>query len=573
MNPNVLVHNVRIDDVVTQRLRSGWFTIRDGRFVDVEPGGAPSASELDSYQRLDAGGLVAQPGLIDTHMHIESSLVTPRRFSEAVLPWGTTAILQDPHEIANVLGPQGIRWMINASRDLPLRVYSAISSCVPATSDSIETPNARIAPRDVAELATEDGVIALGEMMDYQGLLEESPHLLAMLAAAKEAGLSLEGHVPTLSGRRLSKYLAHGIRSDHTLMTPDKLTEELAKGAFVMLQEKSLTREVVDAVTRLPDRSRVLLITDDVMPNRLTGGHLSRIVQHAVSLGWEPFDALASATLRAAVYLGLRDLGAIAPGYHADVVLTRELNHYPAEYVFVRGQQVVREGRLDIATEPPQDMGLTRTSFELHDLPESFFHLTDNADAKGVLARAVRVQDSNTVTTLEERRVDLSGGVPIDSDLNLAVVIARHWLQGKAPSRGQVGLTAGLNLRDGAYASTFAHDSHNVFVVGRTPRSMQRAAKAVLSAGGGMAVVTNDHADPLLLELPIAGLLSDEPVAMLGERFEELEGALRALGVTAKNPVLLLTILPLTVSPHVKFSDKGLVDVDARQVMSPVIAS
>ncbi|MDF1524510.1 MAG: amidohydrolase family protein, partial [Trueperaceae bacterium] len=245
---DLVVHGAELVDVVTQTSYRGWFAVQDGRFVEVEAGEPPPADELPAGERVDLGGAVVHPGMLDVHMHIESSLVTPRRFAAAALPLGTTAVLQDPHEVANVLGAEGIRWMVRASQGLPLRVFSAISSCIPATSPDLETPNASLRPTEVTELAREPGVVALGEVMDFQGVLDGDPRLLAIVRAGAEAGLSLEGHVPSLTGPELSRYVAHGIRSDHTLTTPEKLREQLRKGLWVMIQEKSLTPDVVAAV-------------------------------------------------------------------------------------------------------------------------------------------------------------------------------------------------------------------------------------------------------------------------------------------------------------------------------------
>lgn len=563
---DVLVSNVILADVITQQSYRGWFSIKGGRFFEVEAGDVPS--DLPAQQHLDAGGKTARPGLIDTHMHIESSLVTPKRFAEAVLPWGTTTILQDPHEVANVLGAAGIRWMIDASQNLALRVYTSISSCVPATAEHIETPNAQLTPDDVRALANEPGVLALGEMMDYHGVIAGDAQRLAILQAGRDASLSLEGHVPSLSGRDLSHYIAQGIRSNHNLMTPARLHEQLRKGLYVMLQEKSLTADVIETVMRLPDRSRVLLITDDVMPNRLRHGHMSRILELAISLGWTPLDALASATLRPASYLGLRHLGAIVPGYHADFFLSDDAM-FPPEQVYVAGECVAERGKLSMSLPAtPKRPELTSTSFVNTSLPEDFFRLTD---APHVRANVIRVNNLNTFTTLETRDVDVTAGVPQDDDLVMGMVIARETLQHPLPARGALTLIAGLGLSKGAYASTFAHDSHNVFVLGKSPKAMSQAAAAVLAQGGGMAVVPEEDATPRLLPLPYAGLLSDDAITVVGEQFEVLEQTLRQLGVDVKNPILLLTILPLTVSPEYKISDKGLVDVEKRQVIATLI--
>ncbi|MFO8150613.1 MAG: adenine deaminase C-terminal domain-containing protein [Trueperaceae bacterium] len=568
-----IVTNAEIVDVVTQSTYRGWFAVAGGRFVEVEAGEAPPPEELPADERIDVGGAVVLPGLIDAHMHIESSLVTPRRFAEAALPWGTTTVLQDPHEVANVLGAAGIRWMVRASQGLPLRVLSAVSSCIPATSPDIETPNASIRPDDVLELAREPGVVALGEVMDFQGLVDDDPHLVAMVRAGAEAGLSLEGHVPTLTGPALSRYLAHGIRSDHTLATPEKLREQLRKGLWVMIQEKSLTPDVVAAVMALPDRSRVMLITDDVMPNRLTSGHMSRIVATAITQGWEPLDAVAAATLRPASYLGLRDLGAIAPGQHADYLVCDALGVWPPRQVVRGGGVVAGGGRVvPFAAETPADP-LLATTFAVREVPEGLLALPTGPGRRSVRARVVVVNDVNSFTRLEERDVAIEDGVPVEPDLALALVIPRAALRGPLPASFEVCLVAGLGLRRGGWASTFAHDSHNVFVLGRSPADMAAALRAVLAAGGGMAFAPGDGGPLAALPLPLAGLLSDEPIDAVAADFDALERGLRDAGVGVKHPVLLLTLLPLTVSPDWKISDKGVVDVAGRRVLPTLVAA
>jgi len=500
--------------------------------------------------------------------------------------------------------------MLEASRGLPQRVYTAVSSCVPATSAAIETPNASISPDEVTALAREPEVIALGEMMDFHGLIDGDEHLEAMLRAGAEAGLSLEGHVPSLSGTDLSRYVAHGIRSDHTLMTPTKLLEQLRKGMWVMIQEKSLTPEVVATIAGLRDRSRVLLITDDVMPNRLVGGHLDRIVRLAVAAGWDAIDALASATLRPATYLGLHGLGSVTPGSHADFVVTPALVSYPPAQVYVGGRLVAEGGRTVVASMPspePTDVrGLVET-FAVDAFDAGAFAFAHGGDRHvtrsrtggvsadlpvrtTVRARVIEANDENSFTTLEERDVELVDGVPVDPGLVLAAVLPRATARPGAESFAPVVcLVDGLGLTSGAFATSFAHDSHNLFVVGREPESMASALASVLAAGGGMAYAsrpdevgrrstddgpTSHHVDDgvALLRLPLAGLLSDEHIETVAAEFDSIENRLRAAGMKARNPVLLLTLLPLSVSPDFKISDKGIVDVQGRRVLAPVVA-
>ncbi len=573
LSRDLLVTGARIVDVVTQSVYDGWFTVADGRFMEVEEGELPAALDFAATRRLDLAGAYVQPGMLDIHMHIESSLVTPRRFAEAALPHGTTTILQDPHEVANVLGAPGIRWMLESSRGLPLRIFTAISSCVPATSSDIETPNASISPAEVTELARESEVLALGEMMDFQGLVQGDEHLSAMLKAAWDAGLTLEGHVPSLTGPELSRYIAYGIRSDHTLMTREKLLEQLRKGLWVMVQEKSLTPEVVKTITALPDRSRVVLITDDVMPNRLVSGHLSRLVETAVAAGWPVLDAVAAATLRPASYLGLHDLGVIAPGAKADFLVTSAVGEYPPCSVYVEGRLEAENGVAESvkAAPPPEPDGL-RERFATSIFTPADFRLTGAAGRSTLTARVIEVNQVNSFTTLSERDVELLDGVPVAEDLVLATVIPRAAVrEGAGPFSPVVALVSGLGLRRGGYASTFAHDSHNVFVLGRDPHAMAAALDGVLTVGGGMAFCEPSDPGITLLELPLAGLLSDLPIESVAESFDALERALRTAGVSVKHPVLLLTLLPLSVSPDFKVTDLGIVDVQARRILAPVV--
>ena len=574
---DLLVTNAMLVDVVTQSTYRGWFTVQDGRFVEVEAGDPTPAdlAGLSIGQQRDLGGAWVQPGMLDVHMHIESSLVTPRRFAEAALPHGTTTVLQDPHEVANVAGAAGIRWMLEASRGLPQRMFTAISSCVPATSADIETPNASITPAEVSELASEPEVIALGEVMDYQGLVAGDAHLRAMVAAATAAGLSVEGHVPSLSGAALSRYVANGVRSDHTLASPAKLMEELRKGLWVMIQEKSLTLEVVQTVTALPDRSRILLITDDVMPDRLLTGHVSRLVDLAVDLGWPVLDAIASATLRPASYLGMHDLGLLAPGALADFVVTDDLAAFPPREVHVAGKLVAEGGEAVVPSVSAASLAsaaVARPTLVPANVSADALRFAAPAGAPSLLARVINVNLVNSFTTLSERRVELLDGAPVDPDIALACVVPRAALQPGAGSyEPVVCLVAGTGLHRGAYASTFAHDSHNVFLFWRDPVALGKSLAALAEAGGGMAFT--DGVETTLLPLPLAGLLSDEPVSVVGAQFRALEAAVRAAGMHVKAPILLLTLLPLSVSPDFKVTDKGIVDVQARRILAPAVAS
>lgn len=564
MRVDLLLRNATIADLFRLRLFEGWLGIRDGRFVYVEEGAPPP--ELSADQVRDVGGRMIVPTLIDAHMHIESSLITPRRFAEAVLPFGTTAVLADPHEVANVAGTAGVRWMIAASHDLPLRVFTAIPSCVPATSSDLEW-TAHVFDADVVrDLADSPNVIALGEVMDYRGLLGQNDRLPPLVRAAREAGLRLEGHIPTLAGTELSEYLSYGISSDHTLTFPEKILEQVTKGVTVMFQTKSITPENMAVVAGLPDRSGMLLVTDDIEPPLLQDGHLSRIVTLAMDAGLPPLDAYASASLRAARYLNLRDLGAIAPGYRADFMVMGDLTAFPPDDVFVDGQRVAAAGKMierawpALPPLPPSPPVPAVTHAEMLRLDRS------GAPAPAVIANVVVLENKRTtLTSLEQQPITLRDGYAVfepGDDLTLVAVLARDG------SSSAVGILKNTGLARGAFASSLAHDSHNVLIIGRDVPSMLTASAAIRQQGGGIAVALDTRV-LAALPLPLFGLLSDAPASTVARDLAAVEDTLRQLGVDHQRPFLTLSIMALSVSPYYKFSDKGIIDTERRRLLPP----
>ena len=566
MEFDILLTNAQIADVFRYRLFEGWVGIRGGRFVAVEAGDAPAG--IRAAETHDLAGRIVVPGLIDSHLHIESSLLTPRRFAEAVLPFGTTTILSDPHEVGNVAGEDGVKWMIAASQDLPLRIYHSIPSCVPATAPELEWTREVFDAGAIQRLARQPSVIALGEVMDYRGLLGPNERLRAIVAAARENHLIVEGHIPTLSGLELSQYLAHGISSDHTLTFAAKIQEQISKGLAVMLQTKSVTPENLAAVADLPDRSHIILVTDDIEPSLLTDGrgHLSRIVALAIECGMPPLEAIAAASIRPARYLGLRDHGAIAPGYLADFLVMDDIAAFPPARVYVGGQAVAEAGAMaaSITREnPPQP--------DYPGIPGNFaaddFKLDSHGGGGSAQAQVVALQNRHsTLTRLEQATVRLQAGHALfqaDDGLALASVIARD------ESSRTVGLIANTGLKQGAWASSVAHDCHNLLVIGRSPAAMAQAANAVQSMGGGVAVAS-DEGLIASLRLPYFGLLSDDPVADVADGLAAVEDAMRGLGAHQTRPFLTFSIMSLSVSPYAKFTDRGIVDTESRRLLQPI---
>ena len=381
----------------------------------------------------------------------------------------------------------------------------------------------------------------------------------------EKTSLLIEGHVPTLAGIELSQYLAHGIGSDHTLTFAAKIQEQISKGLAVMLQTKSLTPENVAAVAQLPDRSRIILITDDIEPSLLREGHLSRIVGLAIECGMPPLEAIAAATIRPARYLGLRDQGAIAPGFRADFLVMDDLAAFPPAQVFVGGQLVAKAGAMAAAITrgnpaQPDYLGIPGP-FSADD-----FKLDREGASGSVVAQVVALQNRHsTLTDLEQKVMPLQDGhaqFEEDDGLALASVIARD------ESSRTVGLVANTGLRRGAWASSVAHDCHNLLVIGRSPEAMAMAANAIHAMNGGVAVAAQGGVQASM-RLPYFGLLSDEPVAAVAGGMVAVEDAMRRIGAHQTRPFLTFSIMSLSVSPYAKFTDRGIVDTESRQLIRP----
>ena len=572
---DLVLSNARIVDVFRLRTHTGWVGIRGGVFVYVEEGEPPLS--LTATQRRELEGEYLAPGFIDSHMHIESSLLTPRRFAEAVLPQGTTTVLADPHEVANAGGSAGLHWFLEACRDLPLDVRIALPSCVPATSLELEWVKEPFDADTVKAFLSYPEVIALGEVMDYRHLLNRLD-LLGMIQEARKAGYLIEGHVPTLRGLALSAYVSTGIGSDHTLSTPEKLLEQLSKGITVMLQAKSLTPEVVGTVQRLTDRSRILLVTDDVEPSLLLYGHLNSILRLAVASGMDPLEAIASATARPARYLGLerglRKKGAVAPGYEADFLLLKDLESFTPLEVWVRGEMVAQnEQYLGPILDPskgrsPSDGSDTLPLSTVFSIGKPFtmrdFILPELPDGRKVV-HALRIMDHQTSLTQVKRiPVEFHKGFPVwKGEAASGAVISVISRNGEYRS---FALAENLGLYRGAFASSFNHDSHNLLVVGRDPTLMASAANRVVEAGGGISLGDVEGRD-FFLPLPVWGILSDAPIKEVARDLQNMEHTLRKWGIPHQRPFLLLSLLSLSVSPYAKVTDRGLVDVEKRQLI------
>lgn len=567
---DVLVINAQVVDVFRMRTFAGWATIQDGRFQYVEEGSLPDGIAAD--RTIDCDGAFLVPGLIDTHLHIESSHMLPRTFAEAVLPQGTTGLLADPHEIANLAGEPGVAWLIEASRDLPLSIFFASPSVVPIVSPDLETPNAQLDSTAIERICANPQVLSIGEIHDYRGVAAGEPNLLALEGVSLRTGRKIEGHIPELMGCDLSRYVALGVTSDHTLFSPEQLLEELSKGIYVMLQRKAMTQEIISVINELPDRSRILFVTDDVSPAELREGHLLAIVSLGISLGLSPIEAFASATIRAATYLGLHRRGAIAPGRRADFWTTKSLDVPVPMAVYVEGNHVACDGHIVEGVVP--DAVCNPIHLAAPPIPgplrEDDFRLVPDIQGETLIsARAIELLNSNnSLTGLAEVQVSVCNGHPKlekGDDLCVIGVISRT-----DPTSMSFALLKGFGLTAGAVASSVAHDTHNLIVVGRDPTSMVAAANEVHRLGGGIVFAMGNHIESAL-PLPIAGLLSDAGLETIVCQAREVDASLGSYGVLHREPLLVLTLLALSVSPHYKVTDRGIVDVRERKILSPLL--
>lgn len=513
---------------------------------------------------VDARGLYACPGFMDAHVHVESSMVTFTEFAKAVLPHGTTCIFADPHEIANVLGLDGLKMVRREIQVLPLKVYICVPSCVPASSPRFETSGARLGLREIKEALSWPETIALGEMMNYPGVLAKDKTVLMKIDAALVAGKVVEGHSDGLLGAELNAYAAAGISSCHESTRPEEVAERLRVGMYAMIREGSAWRDLKNCIKALTELGvsprRAILVSDDRHLNDLLNeGHMDYIARRAIEEGVDPVKAIQMITLNPAEHYGLSDvLGGIAPGKIADIVLVSNLERVEVREVYLDGALAARDHKLIIEMRSrTYPMRAKRTVRLPRALKPEDFTIKLNKCGK-VMAHIIQVFELSTLTKHLIGEVEsVNGEIRADParDIALAAVIERH----KKSGRIGKGLVKGFGLKAGAIASTIAHDSHNLMVIGMNPRDMALAANEVVRAGGGIAAALSGRIIAKL-ELPIAGLITDEPVERVSEKIKRVEDAWRQLGCEMKSPFMTMSLISLPVLPELRLTDKGLID-------------
>jgi len=524
--------------------------------VAVVDGFVAGVGAYEGGEVLDARGRYVVPGFVDAHVHLESSKLLVDEFARLVLPLGTTAVVADPHEIANVLGTDGVHWLIDACDRIPLDVYFMASSCVPASE--LESPWRELTIGDLEGLLHRHRVLGLAEMMNFPGVVAGDPSELAKLRLARH----VDGHAPGLHGLTLNAYAAARVRSDHEASTLEEGRERLRAGLWLLVREASAARNLRALVPLAIEYgpSRIAFCTDDREPEHIADdGHINSMVRDAVALGVPPEDALVMASLSPALYHGLDDLGAIAPGYQADVLVLPDLESFVPDVVLLAGEPLADIPHVAVPEWVRKSVHLGPVSADDLRLPY-----------RGGRARVIGLVPGEIVTEtlVEELRVE-SGLAVADPGRDLAkvAVLERHLGTGRAG----LGFVRGFGLRRGAFGATVAHDAHNVIVVGVHDGAMALVVERLRALGGGIVVA--DERDVLAeLPLPVAGLLSDRPLEEVLATSRAVNEAARTLGVRLPAPLQALAFLTLSVIPSLKITDRGLVDVDARQIVPLALA-
>lgn len=554
-----LLKNGRVLNVFTGEIEKSDVLIRDRRIV-----GVGEYDEADTV--CDVSGKIICPSFIDGHIHIESTMLLPLELARICVPHGTGAIVADPHEIANVCGTAGVYYMLEASEDLPMKFYFSLPSCVPATR--FDESGALMRPRDMAPLYHHERVLGLAEMMNYPGVVFGDPAVHAKLEQARQFHKVIDGHAPLLSGHDLDTYISAGIQSDHECTNFEEAREKLRKGQWIMIRQGTSARnlEALSSLFDAPYAHRCLLVTDDKHPqDLLENGHIDAIIRDAVRLGKSAVTAIQMATIQAAQCFGLRNLGAVAPGYYANLLVLNDLDTVDIQDVYYSGQRVVHNQELIPIAHPEIAPVITKPifhSFCLQELKPEHFHI----QPQSAVCRVIQAIPGQLLTNELHCTLDFSrnNGVDTSRDIIKLAVCERHL------GTGHIGLgfIQGMGIHSGAIASSVSHDSHNLIVAGTNEADMALAGNTVVSLGGGLCVV-RDGVVLASMPLPVAGLMSNLDAAEAAKANQAVREAANQLGNRENiEPFMHTAFLSLSVIPSLKMTTHGLVDVNSQTLVS-----
>lgn len=539
---DLVLKNAKYLNVFSNEFLCGDIAVANGLIAGV--------GKYDGKTEIDVSGKLVLPGFIDAHIHLESSMVTPAEFAKAVVAHGTTTVITDPHEITNVMGIDGVEYMIQASQNLPIDVHFMMPSCVPATE--IDESGAELDCKDIDLYLDNKKVLGLAEMMNYVGVINGDKNVLSKIVTSQAHHKKIDGHAPELSGNDLNAYIAAGVYSDHECSTFENALEKLRKGQFIMIREGTAAHNLKALMPLLTQQyySRCMFATDDKHPSDLLyGGHIDYIVKQALKNGADPIVALKTATHHAARYFLLNNKGAIASGYLADIVVVDNLEDFNVETVFKRGK-LVFDGEVKDFSAPTVDEKLAEKCFDtfhLDSVTPSSFKVEGKLGLIGLVGGELLTRNLGTADKID-----------VENDILKIACIERH----KGTNHIGVGYVKGYSLKSGAVATSVAHDSHNIITVGCNDDDIAVAVNAINDSKGGIAVVENGKIKALL-ELPIAGLMSDEPLTTVNEKLENAKSSAYELGADKSiDPFMTLSFLSLPVIPSLRITTKGVFDAE-----------
>lgn len=539
---DLVLKNAKYLNVFSNEFLCGDIAVANGLIAGV--------GKYNGKTEIDVSGKLVLPGFIDAHIHLESSMVTPAEFAKAVVAHGTTTVITDPHEITNVMGIDGVEYMIQASQNLPIDVHFMMPSCVPATE--IDESGAELDCKDIDLYLDNKKVLGLAEMMNYVGVINGDKNVLSKIVTSQAHHKKIDGHAPELSGNDLNAYIAAGVYSDHECSTFENALEKLRKGQFIMIREGTAAHNLKALMPLLTQQyySRCMFATDDKHPSDLLyGGHIDYIVKQALKNGADPIVALKTATHHAARYFLLNNKGAIASGYLADIVVVDNLEDFNVETVFKRGK-LVFDGEVKDFSVPTVDEKLAEKCFDtfhLNSVTPSSFKVDGKLGLIGLVGGELLTRNLGTADKID-----------VENDILKIACIERH----KGTNHIGVGYVKGYSLKSGAVATSVAHDSHNIITVGCNDDDIAVAVNAIKDSKGGIAVVENGKIKALL-ELPIAGLMSDEPLTTVNEKLENAKLSAYELGADKSiDPFMTLSFLSLPVIPSLRITTKGVFDAE-----------
>lgn len=539
---DLVLKNAKYLNVFSNEFLCGDIAVANGLIAGV--------GKYDGKTEIDVSGKLVLPGFIDAHIHLESSMVTPAEFAKAVVAHGTTTVITDPHEITNVMGIDGVEYMIQASQNLPIDVHFMMPSCVPATE--IDESGAELDCKDIDLYLDNKKVLGLAEMMNYVGVINGDKNVLSKIVTSQAHHKKIDGHAPELSGNDLNAYIAAGVYSDHECSTFENALEKLRKGQFIMIREGTAAHNLKALMPLLTQQyySRCMFATDDKHPSDLLhGGHIDYIVKQALKNGADPIVALKTATHHAARYFLLNNKGAIASGYLADIVVVDNLEDFNVETVFKSGK-LVFDGEVKDFSAPTVDEKLAEKCFDtfhLDNVTPSSFKVDGKLGLIGLVGGELLTRNLGTADKID-----------VENDILKIACIERH----KGTNHIGVGYVKGYSLKSGAVATSVAHDSHNIITVGCNDDDIAVAVNAIKDSKGGIAVVENGKIKALL-ELPIAGLMSDEPLTTVNEKLENAKSSVYELGADKSiDPFMTLSFLSLPVIPSLRITTKGVFDAE-----------